>query len=158
MNKKIQGILLLLTFFCGAVVAQTKKFTGMFFSVSYPAEFKVRNCPVANECNSASFMAPDKTVEFFIFSPQWNGEHGMEATATEKEVSRKVTEQKSGETVTEVTIEAINKSYTRSFYDSENKELNTRKTFGIKYKNITAYKKYKAKYLLFKKSLQQFAD
>jgi hypothetical protein len=81
----------------------------------------------------------------------------MEATSSEKEDNRKVTE-KNGVTITEVTLSAKNGSYSRSFIDYENKELNTRHTFCVKYKNMSAYNKYKKQYLAFKASLVQFAD
>jgi hypothetical protein len=137
--------------------AQTKKFTGNFFEIRYPASFKMKDCPVPAQCDAVSFLSPDKTVAFFIFSPQWNGDPGMEATSSEKEDNRKVTE-KNGVTITEVTLSAKNGSYSRSFIDYENKELNTRHTFCVKYKNMSAYNKYKKQYLAFKASLVQFAD
>jgi hypothetical protein len=155
MQKQFLSSLFILTALVSQ--AQTKKFEGSFFSVSYPSNFKATKCSDPNFCNSVTLTSPDKTVQFYIFSPQWNGEPNVSVTATEKEVSRKESEV-NGVTITEVTISAKNGSYTRSYYDAENKELNTRYCFGIKYKNIAAYNKFKAQYIAFKKSLEQFAD
>lgn len=141
--------------------AQTKKIEGTFFVVYCPSNFTTTKCDTIS-CNSVTATSPDKTVAFYVFAPQWNGDPDMEILPTEKEVSRKVSIENKGtsmeQTITQVTYVAKDGSYTRSFYDAENKELNTRKTFGIKYKNMAAYNKYKQQYIAFKKSLEQYAD
>jgi hypothetical protein len=142
--------------------AQTKKFEGSFFDINYPSNFTATQCKNADRCDEVTVTSPDKLVSFYVFAPQWNGDPDMQLLPTEKEVSRVVTVNKKGtmneETVTQITYVAKDGSYTRSFYDVEIKELNVRTTFGIKYKNMAAYNKYKAQYLAFKKSLGHYAD
>ncbi len=145
---------------CLISFAQTKKFEGgTYFTISYPSGFKILNpCKDPNYCNELTVQSPDKAVEFFVYAPQWNGNPNADVKAGEKEASRKVTKQKGGIVMTEVTINATNGSYSRSYVDIENTELNTRKCFGVKYTNMVAYNKYKAQYIAFKQSLEQFAD
>lgn len=142
--------------------AQTKKFKGSYFDVSYPANFTATKCADANNCNEVTVTSPDKLVSFYVYAPQWNGTPNMQMLTTEKEVSREVKVVNQGtfqeQTITQITYAANNGSYTRSFYDVENKELNTRTTFGIQYRNMAAYNKYKAQYVAFKKSLGHYAD
>jgi hypothetical protein len=145
-----------------ATVAQTKKYEGSYFDVSYPSNFTATKCADANNCNEVTVTSPDQLVSFYVFAPQWNGTPNMQMLPTEKEVSREVKVVNKGtsqeQTITQVTYAAKDGSYTRSFDDTENTELNTRTTFGITYKNMAAYNKYKAQYLAFKKSLGHFAD
>jgi hypothetical protein len=105
------------------------------------------------------FIAPDGSVEFYVFSPQWNGQPtDIELNARyEVQVSQN-TERRGSLSVRRVTIKARDNSYTRSFEDTEDSVTNTRKVFGIKYGNQDAYSRYRQTYLTFKKSLRQFAD
>jgi hypothetical protein len=155
----ISPLLLLVT----PASAQTKKYTGAWFDIFYPANFKVKpsqKSPSAEGYESAFFISPDKTAEFYVFSPQWNGDPADISLkpATEKETNRKTTKDVNGTDITWFTIEANNKTYTRTYEESLNETYNTRRVVGIKYKNQAAYKKYKTAYLAFKKSLIQYAD
>ena len=134
-------------------------YTGAWFKIEFPPGFEVR--PSLDD--SAFFISPDKKVEFYVFSPQWNGEPTdfVFTSQSEKEIARE--EQKSeqkivpGFTVQWVTVKAKNGSYWRSWVDKET-ENNTRTVFGIKYQNQEVYKKYKEQYRRFKGSLIQYAD
>ncbi len=143
--------------------ATWKVYTGAWFDVEYPGNFKVKpsmkSSSSAEGNDSAFFVSPDGSVEFYVYSPQWNGEPSdIEADGKTETVTSKTFEDKDGVKTRRVTVKAKNNAYTRSFVDTENTELNTRVVFGIKYKDEKAYKKYVADYLAFKKSLRQFAD
>src|SRR5580692_1466715 len=70
--------------------AKTKTFKGAWFAVSCPADFKARlgmkSLTSSEGCDSAFFTSPDKQVEFYVFSPQWNGEPKDYALDPNKEV------------------------------------------------------------------------
>jgi hypothetical protein len=162
MNKF--ALLIVIGFVMAApAVAQTKKYSGAWFDIRYPAAFKVKpsqKSPSASGYESVFFIAPDKSVEFYIFSPQWNGEAKDIALdeAKEKLVSSKEEMRSDSMRIKWFTYEANNKSYTRTYEDHFSELLNVHWIVGIKYKNEAAYKKYKAAYLKFKASLAQYAD
>ena len=146
-----------------AVQQNWRKFKGAYFEIRYPPEFKARKSLKSNsfegEFDSAFFTASDGSVEFYVFSPLWNGtpEDIQPNTGTEDIVSEKLEEKGSIKT-RRVTLKAKDSSYFRSFEDVENTDTNTRRTFGIRYRDQTSYDKYRQHYLTFKKSLRQFSD
>ena len=162
-------VYLLSLLICASIASSTglafqggwKTYKGAYFDIKYPADFRARGSQrtEGERYDSAFFSAPDGSVEFYIFSPIWNGDpQDIEINeATESYVSQK-TETRNGIKVRRVTISAKDGSYLRSFEDTENTNTNTRKVFGIKYKNQNAYNKYRQTYLTFKKSLKQYAD
>ncbi len=133
---------------------------GAWFEVKYPSTFKVHGSQTSSPgaYDSVFFTAPDDSVEFYVFSPQWNGKPtDIEIKASEVLVSQD--SEKHGEkTIRRVTVKARNNSYSRSFEDTEDSATNTRKVFGIKYRNQDVYGRYRQAYLTFKQSLTQFAD
>jgi hypothetical protein len=147
----------------GTVNAQTKIYAGAWFDIRYPASFSVKPSqpsPSAEGYESVFFIAPDKSVEFYVFSPQWNGDPKDIALneATEKMVSSKQQMQGDSTLITWFTIVANNKTYTRTYEKHLNEVLNVHWVIGIKYKSQAAFKKYRTAYLRFKQSLAQFAD
>jgi hypothetical protein len=140
-----------------------RTYRGAWFEINYPANFRVHPSQPSNsstrDYDSVFFTAPDGSVEFYVFSPQWNGTPGdIEIDPqTELLVSRNV-EQRSGKSIRRVTVRARDGSYLRSFEDAEDLTTNTRKVFGIRYANTASYNRYRAAYLTFKASLTQFAD
>jgi len=137
-------------------------YKGAWFEIKYPATFQVRPSQPGSSAggyDSVFFTAPDGSVEFYVFSPQWNGQpNDIELNArSEVQVSQN-TEHRGSLVVRRKTIKAKDNSYTRSFEDTEDSATNTRKVFGIKYRNQDAYSRYRQTYLTFKKSLTQFAD
>lgn len=148
---------------CVHLSAQTKTFRGAWFEITYPRSFTARGSlpsyTTAGEgFDSAFFVSPDKEVEFYIFSPQWDGEAtDIALKPNEKEASRQVKETKT-ETITYLTISAKDGSYVRSYQETFRKLGNTRWVVGIKYRNQKAYNRYKKDYLSFKVSLVQFTD
>ncbi len=56
---------------------QTKTFSGPWFDINYPTIFLAKGSlksSTADGFESAIFKSLDNLVEFYIFSPQWNGE------------------------------------------------------------------------------------
>ncbi len=136
-------------------------YKGAWFEVRYPSTFKARPSlrgSSASGFDSVFFTAPDRSVEFYVFSPQWNGDPS-DIQIKDSEVLVSQASEKRGEaTVRRVTVRARDNSYTRSFEDTEDAATNTRKVFGIKYLDQNAYNRYRQTYLTFKQSLKQFAD
>lgn len=163
------AIILMFTLACMPVLSGTKArvadgwftYKGAWFEVRYPSTFKVRpslRSSSASGFDSAFFAAPDSSVEFYVFSPQWNGEPSdIQITSGEVLVSQ-TSEKRGDKTVRRVTVKARDNSYSRSFEDTEDSATNTRKVFGIKYRDQSAYSRYRQTYLTFKQSLTQFAD
>lgn len=138
-------------------------YEGAWFTIRYPPGFTVkpslRSQTAAEGYDSAFFRSPDKTVEFYVFSPQWSGEPTDIAVDRKKEkVISEKHEAKKGVKTHRVTIRAKDKSYWRSYTSVEHTEYNTRHVFGIKYRDRKAYARYRSAYVKFKKSLEQFAD
>ncbi len=140
----------------------TKTYNGAWFSVKYPASFTVKpSLKYKSEegYTSVFFESPDKLVEFYVFSSTL----GIEPTDikiknTEKLVSKNKIEKMVG-IKKAWTIAAKDGSYMRSYKSvSYGDGLIDSEIIGIKYKNDDAYKKYKADYLVFKNSLEQYAD
>ncbi|MGZ8846105.1 MAG: hypothetical protein ACXW3C_06535 [Pyrinomonadaceae bacterium] len=137
-------------------------YKGAWFEIKYPSNFKVRpslRSSSGRGYDSVFFSSPDGTVEFYVFSPQWNGEPADIEMNPQSEVQvSQNTEKRAGRIVRRMTIRARDNSYLRSFEDTEDTTTNTRKVFGIKYRNEAAYSRYRQSYLTFKQSLTQFAD
>ena len=140
-----------------------QSFKGAWFSVAYPSVFSVRPSLKSRTSvrgyDSVFFISPDRFVEFYVFSPQWNGEPSDIALNPKSEeiVSEKI-DKKDDETVRWFTIGAKDKSYRRSYVDKENKQQNTRLVFGIKYRDQNAYNTYRRIYEKLVKSLRQYGD
>lgn len=147
--------------FAGAAQAW-RTYAGAWFEIKYPANFQVRpSLPSASGQghDSAFFSSQDGAVEFYVFSPQWNGEPSDIALRSRWETAVSQTTQRSGsKVIRRATIRARDGSYTRAFEDVEDTTTNTRRVFGIKYLNQAAYNRYRQNYLTFKQSLRQFAD
>jgi hypothetical protein len=159
-------ILLLLVTPLGATVSSPPKwptFRGAYFEVKYPPGFKARKSLASNSFegnhDSAFFASADGAVEFYVFSPLWNGKpDDIELVPDAEEIVSENVETKGALKTRRVTIKAKDNSYMRSFEDTENTETNNRKVFGIKYRDRDTYNKYRTQYLTFKNSLRQFSD
>lgn len=145
-------------------------FTGSWFKVEYPSDFAASPTKPKNKFNDyefietdeARFTSPDGTVEFFVFSPQWGGDPKdyLIQQANEKTVSSSEDIANSDDPYAVshhwVTYEDKDGKYTRAYHSLMTES--THHVFGVKYTNRKMYERYKASYLAFKKSLQQFAD
>lgn len=167
---KTLALLLLLTTLCISLLASSPAgasqqkwltYRGAYFDIKYPATFSARGSQRMDgeRYDSAFFAAPDGSVEFYVFSPIWNGDpEEIEINeATEAYVSED-SETYNGIKVRRATIRARDGSYLRSFEDTENTNTNNRTVFGIKYRDQATYNKHRQTYLTFKKSIKQYAD
>jgi len=138
-------------------------FKGAYFEVKYPPGFKARKSLPSNSFegkhDSAFFTAADGSVEFYVFSPLWNGKpNDIEPDLRLEEIVSEDVQGKGSVKTRRMTLKAKDNSYFRSVEDTENTETNNRTVFGIKYRDRNAYDKYRQQYLTFKKSLKQFSD
>lgn len=145
-----------------ALQGQTKTYSGAWFDIKYPSTFTVKpslkSATNANGYESAFFQSPDRLVEFYVFSPQWSGKATDIALKTTEKITSTKTETSDNITIRWWTITANNGSYTRSYEEKTDNLSNTNRVIGIKYKNQSAFDKYKKQYLAFKASLVQYAD
>jgi len=157
------------TFFLGLVclfsitlLGQTKTFKGAWFDVKYPSSFTVKpslkSTTVQEGYESAFFVSPDQLVEFYVFSPQWNGNPTDILLKSSEKLIKTYKTTKGSQMQKWWTISAKDGSFTRSYYQVSDDSANTIKVIGIKYKNHQAHNKYKEHYLAFKSSLVQYAD
>jgi hypothetical protein len=166
------GFACLLTIFLISVESRGEgkwiTYKGAWFEIKYPSGFKVRpgqkSATSTKGYDSVSFASPDNNVVFYVFSPQWQGkarETDIEINPNLEElIEQQVTKEKDQvgiiKTIKTVTVKAKDNSYVRAIRDETTDT--TRLVFGIKYKNKEFYNKYYNDYILFKKSLTQFAD
>jgi len=109
--------------------------------------------------DSAYFVSPNGTVEFYVFSPQWKGKPtDIEVNPKLEELISEKTDTKGDKSVRWYTIGAKDKSYLRSYVDTQDKLQNVRWVIGIKYSDSDSYNAHKEKYQEFVKSLKQYAD
>lgn len=166
------GFACLVTIFCiiGECRAEGKWLTyqGAWFEIKYPRDFKVKPAQKSATStigyDSAYFASPDNNVVFYVFSPQWQGnlrETDSEIDPNHEElIEQNIRKEKDQlgnlKTVRTITVKAKDNSYLRAVRDEST--ATNRLVFGIKYKNKEFYNKYYNDYLVFKKSLRQFAD
>ena len=145
-------------------------YQGAWFKIEYPRGWKAtslsRSKTSVTGYDSARFTSPDGSAEFYVFSPQW--QEIMLDPRQEVLVAHRLGHASHGRreggndmsapVVNWYTVQAKDNSYQRSWVDTEDKELNTRLVFGIRYRNKQVYKKCQAQYAHFCKSLVQYAD
>lgn len=138
------------------------RFYGAWFSVWFPQDFEIIPSMTSSSSDgydSVKFLSSDGLVEFYVYSPQWNGEAtDIVLNPNSEKITSKDTKSQGNQTITWITISAKDRSYQRSYQITENKSSNTSYTIGLKYAHQTAYNQYKPQYLQFKKSLEQYAD
>lgn len=140
-----------------------RTFEGAWFTIKYPSDFTVRSSmrslSSADGYDSAFFLSPDSLVEFYIFSPQWNGHPSdIEIRPQSEYLIDSDIRQFNDRTETLYTIAAKNGSYKRSYREVKQYESSLNWVLGIKYSSERAYQKYQQAYVRFKKSLEQYAD
>lgn len=137
-------------------------YKGAWFDIEYPANFKVENSLKSSTSSegfdSAFFTSPDGKVQFYIFSPQWNGKPGdIKIQENEKMLETKA-ETQNGIFIKRWTVAAKDGSYFRSYEESSEIEGQINKIFGIKYASNEDLERYRNEYLHFENSLKQYAD
>ncbi|OGK08821.1 MAG: hypothetical protein A2W80_01575 [Candidatus Riflebacteria bacterium GWC2_50_8] len=140
-----------------------KKFEGAWFEILYPADFRVepslKGVTSVEGHDSVFFVSPSDEVAFYVFSPQWSGDPSdiLLNQETEKQLTLEDSN-KDGKQVRQCTIEAKDGSYCRTYEDVQDPQINTRRVFGIRYKDQKTLDQYKEQYKRFQDSLAQFAD
>ena len=138
------------------------KFNGAWFEVEFPTSFKYvpsQKSKTGKGYDSAHFISPDKKVEFYVFSPQWEGiAEDIQFMPETETLTLEKTSQSTKDAMKWVTYTAKDNSYIRSYQETLNSNGKVSGVIGLKYSNQNFYNKYKQEYLRFKKSLQQFAD
>ncbi|MBP0611801.1 hypothetical protein J8J42_01925 [Chryseobacterium sp. cx-311] len=146
-----------------ALVEQVEyeKYTGAWFTVEFPGNFSVtpslQSATRTEGYDSVVFTSPDGKVQFYIFSPQWSGVATDIALQSGEEETEHTTDTENGLIVERWTIRADNGQYSRS-YESTSETGGINKIFGIRYLSSEDLERYRAEYLHFKNSLQQYAD
>ena len=142
---------------------RTKRYEGAWFTINYPSDFIVKNSmrslTSVEGFDSAFFTSPDGLVEFYIFSPQWNGiPSDIEIRPQSELLIDSDIRRLSDRTEILYTIAAKDGSYKRSYREVKQYESTVNWVLGIKYTSQRAYQKYQQAYVRFKKSLIQYAD
>ena len=143
--------------------AQTRIFNGAYFDVEYPASFIVKpSLTTEGGYVSVFFISPDSLVEFYIFSPEWDGTPTDISLKNNEFISYKKSQNlKSNNSYPKIvdhwTIAAKDGSYFRS-YQGTTEFQTVYWVVGVKYINQAALDKYKEQYLTFKSSLTQSSD
>ncbi len=144
------------------VTERLQTFQGAWFEVRYPADFTVKpSLPsrTAEGYDSAEFIAPDGSVTFYVFSPQWSGEADDIALNPEAEtLVDKRTDQQDDRELRWFTIAAKDGSYRRSYLETLAQQGSVKTIFGIWYRDEAARQRYQPHYQEFRDSLEQFAD
>ncbi len=138
-------------------------FKGAWFEIKYPVTFTPRiikkSSTKQDGADAAAFLSPDRLVEFYIFSPQWNGAApGIELNPKSERLDSKKSAKTKNGIITWTSISSLRGEYTRSYQDFESISGHIHWVVGIKYKDINSYERYKNQYILFKKSLVQLSD
>lgn len=138
-------------------------YKGAWFSIKYPPGFRVRPSLKSRDAitgyDSAFFVSPDQEVEFYVFSPHWSGEpEDIKIKPNRELLVSENMERKGSKIIRTVTVKDKDGKYFRSWVDVQETLSNTRRAFGIKYKDQSVYNKYKKQYLIFKNSLKEFSD
>ncbi len=137
-------------------------FHGAWFDVHYPADFTAKpSLPSATGegYDSAEFASPDGSVSFYVFAPQWGGNAADIDLNPERE--RLVAErslQKADRKLRWFTIEARDGGYRRSYMETVAQMGSVKTIIGIKYRNEEARRRYLKEYLVFRQSLELYAD
>jgi hypothetical protein len=155
-------------------LGNTKLFQGSWFDVQYPKDFKAslsdmieqtKNDAGYVQTDEVSFISPDQSVEFFVYSPMWSGDplDYLNIKPNEEKISEKIDEKnidkESKEIYKYVTLKAVDNSYLRSYVSIKGTGTSeTHHVFGIKYKDQASYQKYRQDYIDFKNSLVQYLD
>ena len=152
---------LALLFITNLIISQNKTYKGAWFDIKYPASFTAKGSlksTTSEGYESAIFTSPDHSVEFYVFSPQWGGDPKDISVKKTEKVSDNKTQTSRSKILKWWTILAKDGSYTRSYQETTDNSSYTNLVFGVKYKSLLAYNKYKSQYLAFKSSLTQYAD
>ncbi len=136
------------------------KFRGAFFEIGVPPGFKAnaQQWGPNEQINAVSLWKESSRVEFYVFSPQWNGTAGALSLVPGEVLKSREIKREGKVQVVELEIAAHDGSYTRFVVSRTNEDLNTNVTWGIRVPNMKIYSEMRPIYLRWKQTLQQFAD
>ena len=155
---KFKIIIAVAVLFTIQATAQLNTFRGAGFEVSYPTTFRAfgsQKSSALNAFESAFFISPDNSVEFYIFAPLHNGlANDIAVKSNEKQSAIQTTNGKATNAKF-WTITAKDNSYERTYQESIDVKSGDNWIIGLKYKNQAAFAKYRNEYLAFKKSYRK---
>jgi len=144
------------------VPAGWQTFRGNYFIIGVPPGFVATpqgDPGGGGRHDEVSLWNAELSVEFYVYSPQWNGEALiMEVGTRAEELTSSESKRTGNIEEKQLTITALDKSYTRFVVSLTNVAENTNKTFGIRVPNVKVYERIRPTYVTWKKSLTQFAD
>lgn len=136
-------------------------YIGAWFEISYPSGFTIferEKSPTAeSDYDGVSFISPDSSAEFYIYSPQWRGESIWENIQNGETIFiDKDTNSENGLKINTKVIQNTQENFYRTIEVVE--MYDAKYVFGFRYKDDQVYNLYKDTYEEFKSSLIQFAD
>ena len=157
---KIAAVACLLLLAAVVLAAGWPKFKGQWFDVKYPPGFTVvgRDKNSSGKYDGVSFISPDKTVEFYVYSPRFHGDSWWQIRRSGETLGGQSTESGGKYTIKYGTFTGPKKKYSRSYAAYTNKSDDSQHVFGFRYNSQAAYNKYRPQYMTFKASLVQYAD
>ena len=136
-----------------------KSYHGNFFDIGVPPNFVARPEDKRRRRelgDGVSLWNRRLQVEFYVFSPQWNGVGSY--TATRKSETLDSHESMTTGGMVEERWVMTAKNYVRFVVSITDTKLNTNKTFGIRIPNMRTYELVKPTFVQWRRTLQQFAD
>ena len=156
----IIALLFLATTSCGSATDQEQSYAGAWFTVQYPASFRVEpslKSSTGEGYDSAFFHSPDGRVSFYVFAPQWGGNPAdIALDETTERLTATKTSKGNKAVVTWYTITALDGSYIRSYQQTDSLDQTSRWIIGVRYATPNGFKAYQSAYDKFKRSLQRF--
>ena len=141
--------------------AEWETYRGAWFTIEYPTGFEVvprERSRTGDGYDGVSFLSPDGRVEFYVNSPQWQGEPGWIDMIPGEDIVASESSEEGSQQTQRVTLAGPERAYFRLYEDTTDTALNTRLVFGYKYRDDGARREYHERYAHFKGSLVQFAD
>jgi len=139
-----------------------KTHRGNYFSIGVPPGFVATPQGESGDggrSDAVSLWNQKLAVEFYVFSPIWNGNVIIKEVAERAEELTSHESKKTGGILEEQwTITARNKSYVRFVVSRTDVEKNINTTFGIRVPNMKAYESIRPIYLQWKATLEKYGD
>ena len=144
------------------VPAGWKSFRGNFFKIGVPPGFVATaqgERGSGGKSDAVRLWNEKLSVEFYVFSPQWNGQAIIKEVAQRTEVLTSRESKRVGNVLEEqLTITARDKSHIRFVVSRTKENENTNTTFGVRVPNMKVYEQIRPTYVRWKQSLEQYAD
>lgn len=161
MLARLLAFTLLVLTAAAAVPGGWGTFRGAFFEVGIPPGFKASGQMPnpGGRSDAVSLWNADTKVEFYVYSPQWNGRSNYAGPiAGQEKLTSRETSRQGNVAEEQLTISALNGSYVRFIVVRVKENENTNTTFGVRIPNMGVYQQIKPTYVRWKQTLSQFAD